>query len=41
MVVGRTAPRATDRCRRRGATQASADGWFVIGFDRDAPPPAS
>jgi len=21
-------------------TQASADGWFVIGFDRDAPPPA-
>jgi murein DD-endopeptidase MepM/ murein hydrolase activator NlpD len=22
------------------ATQASADGWFVIGFDRDAPPPA-
>jgi hypothetical protein len=38
MVVGRTAPRATVLLNGAPATQASADGWFVIGFDRDAPP---
>jgi murein DD-endopeptidase MepM/ murein hydrolase activator NlpD len=39
-VVGRTAPRATVLLNGLPATQASANGWFVIGFDRDAPPPA-
>jgi murein DD-endopeptidase MepM/ murein hydrolase activator NlpD len=40
MVVGRTAPRAAVLLNGAPATQASANGWFVIGFDRDAPPPA-
>ena len=40
MVVGHTAPRATVLLNGAPATQASANGWFVIGFDRDAPPPA-
>ncbi|MBC7668972.1 MAG: M23 family metallopeptidase [Gemmatimonadaceae bacterium] len=39
-VVGRTAPRAQVLLNGEPATQASAAGWFVIGFDRDAPPPA-
>ena len=39
-VIGHTAPRATVLLNGVAATQASADGWFVIGFDRDAPPPA-
>jgi len=39
-VVGRTAPRATVLLNAAPVTQASAAGWFVIGFDRDAPPPA-
>jgi murein DD-endopeptidase MepM/ murein hydrolase activator NlpD len=40
MVVGHTAPRASVLLNDKPVTQASADGWFVIGFDRDAPPPA-
>jgi murein DD-endopeptidase MepM/ murein hydrolase activator NlpD len=40
LVVGRTAPRATVLLNGAPVTQASAAGWFVIGFDRDAPPPA-
>ena len=39
-VVGRTAPRARVLLNGAPATEASAAGWFVIGFDRDAPPPA-
>ncbi len=39
-MVGRTAPRAQVLLNGEPATQASAAGWFVIGFDRDAPPPA-
>lgn len=39
-VIGRTAPRATVLLNDAPVTQASAAGWFVIGFDRDAPPPA-
>ena len=38
MVVGHTAPRASVLLNDKPVTQASADGWFVIGFDRDAPP---
>lgn len=37
-AVGRTAPRATIDLDGQALTTASADGWFVIGFDRDAPP---
>lgn len=37
-AVGRTAPRATIALDGQVVTNASADGWFVIGFDRDAPP---
>lgn len=37
-AVGRTAPRATIDLDGQVLTTASADGWFVIGFDRDAPP---
>lgn len=37
-AVGRTAPRATIDLDGQVLTMASADGWFVIGFDRDAPP---
>ncbi|MFY8207733.1 MAG: M23 family metallopeptidase [Caulobacter sp.] len=36
-AVGRTAPRATIDLDGQVLTTASADGWFVIGFDRDAP----
>lgn len=39
-AIGRTAPRAQVLLNGAPATQASANGWFVIGFDRDAPPPA-
>ena len=39
-MIGHTAPRATVLLNDKPATQASANGWFVIGFDRDAPPPA-
>ena len=39
-AIGRTAPRATVLFNGLPATQASAQGWFVLGFDRDAPPPA-
>ena len=39
-AIGRTAPRATVLLNGLPATQASAQGWFVLGFDRDAPPPA-
>lgn len=39
-IVGRTAPRATVLLNGAPSAQASADGWFVIGFDRDAPPEA-
>jgi len=39
-VVGRTTPRAAVLLNGLPATQASANGWFVLGFDRDAPPPA-
>ncbi|ATC25252.1 M23 family metallopeptidase [Caulobacter vibrioides] len=37
-AVGRTAPRAMIDLDGLVQTTASADGWFVIGFDRDAPP---
>jgi murein DD-endopeptidase MepM/ murein hydrolase activator NlpD len=37
-AVGRTAPRAVIDLDGVVQTTASADGWFVIGFDRDAPP---
>ncbi len=37
-AVGRTAPRAVIDIDGQVLTTASADGWFVIGFDRDAPP---
>ncbi len=40
-AVGRTTPRATVLLNAVPVAQASAAGWFVIGFDRDAPPPAS
>lgn len=39
-AVGRTAPRATVLLNGAPVAQASAAGWFVIGFDRDAPPAA-
>lgn len=37
-AVGRTTPRATIDVDGQVLTTASANGWFVIGFDRDAPP---
>jgi murein DD-endopeptidase MepM/ murein hydrolase activator NlpD len=37
-AVGRTAPRALIDLDGQVLTTASADGWLVIGFDRDAPP---
>jgi murein DD-endopeptidase MepM/ murein hydrolase activator NlpD len=37
-AVGRTAPRATIDIDGEVVGLASADGWFVVGFDRDAPP---
>lgn len=36
-AVGRTTPRALIDVDGSAQTTASADGWFVIGFDRDAP----
>lgn len=36
-AIGRTAPRAVIDVDSQVLTTASADGWFVIGFDRDAP----
>ncbi|WP_297506680.1 M23 family metallopeptidase [uncultured Caulobacter sp.] len=37
-AVGRTAPRAVIDVDGQILTTASANGWFVVGFDRDAPP---
>ena len=37
-AIGRTAPRALVDVDGQVQTIASADGWFVIGFDRDASP---
>jgi murein DD-endopeptidase MepM/ murein hydrolase activator NlpD len=37
-AVGRTTPRALIDVDGLAQTTASANGWFVIGFDRDAPP---
>ena len=37
-AVGRTASRALVDIDGQVLTTASADGWFVVGFDRDAPP---
>jgi murein DD-endopeptidase MepM/ murein hydrolase activator NlpD len=37
-AVGHTAPRAVIDVDGQVLTTASADGWFVVGFDRDAPP---
>jgi murein DD-endopeptidase MepM/ murein hydrolase activator NlpD len=37
-AVGRTAPRALIDIDGQAQTTASANGWFVVGFDRDAPP---
>ncbi|AYV49711.1 M23 family peptidase [Caulobacter flavus] len=36
-ALGRTAPHAEVLVDGVPLTQASADGWFVVGFDRDAP----
>jgi murein DD-endopeptidase MepM/ murein hydrolase activator NlpD len=37
-VIGRTVPRAMIHVDGEALTQASAAGWFIVGFDRDAPP---
>ena len=37
-AVGRTTPRAVIDLDGQALTTASANGWFVIGFDRDALP---
>ncbi len=37
-ALGRTAPRATIDLDGEVIGMSSADGWFVVGFDRDAPP---
>lgn len=37
-AVGRTVPRAVVDVDGQVLTTASANGWFVVGFDRDAPP---
>jgi len=37
-AIGHTAPRAVIDVDGQARTTASANGWFVIGFDRDAPP---
>ncbi len=37
-AIGRTAPRAVVDVDSQVLTAASANGWFVAGFDRDAPP---
>lgn len=36
-VIGRTAPRAVVDVDGQVMTTASENGWFVVGFDRDAP----
>lgn len=36
-AIGRTWPRALVFVDGEALTAASADGWFVVGFDRDAP----
>lgn len=36
-AIGRTAPRAMIYVDGEALTQASATGWFFVGFDRDAP----
>lgn len=35
-AIGRTTPRAMIYVDGEALTQASANGWFVVGFDRDA-----
>lgn len=37
-AIGHTAPAALIDVDGQVLTAASADGWFVVGFDRDAPP---
>jgi len=37
-VIGRTSPRAMIYVDGEALTQASAAGWFFVGFDRDAAP---
>ena len=39
-AIGRTAPRAQVRLDGEEVGQASAEGLFVVGFDRDGPPAA-
>lgn len=36
-LIGRTWPRALVFLDGEALTTASADGWFIVGFDRDAP----
>lgn len=36
-VIGRTWPRALVFVDGESLTAASADGWFIVGFDREAP----
>ena len=36
-VIGRTWPRALIFVDGESLTAASAEGWFIVGFDRDAP----
>lgn len=36
-LIGRTWPRALIFLDGEALTTASADGWFIVGFDRDAP----
>lgn len=40
-AIGRTAPRAEVYVDGKLVTRASAQGLFVVGFDRDAPPSAT
>lgn len=40
-AIGRTAPRAEVYVDGKLVTRASAQGLFVVGFDRDAPPSAA
>lgn len=37
-AIGRTTPRAVIDVDGQVLTTASANGWFFVGFDRDAPP---
>lgn len=39
-IIGRTAPRAAILVNDKAVGAASADGVFVVGFDRDEPPQA-